>query len=78
MEIFQLNLKVSHLMTYESRDEKKTDPRREKDREKRNLGGGRQNPVVAVVAEVVWRQPTFPLVAGTGIHCWGSREQQWI
>ena len=34
---------------------KKTAPCREKDTEKPLKRGGRQNPIVEVVAEVVWR-----------------------
>ena len=36
MENFDLILKVGKLMTYESREEKRTAARREKDRKKRN------------------------------------------
>ena len=47
-------------MMYESRDEKRPTPCREKEKEKRDERGGRENPNVAVALEVVWRQPTSP------------------
>ena len=61
MENVDLILEVSNLMPYESRDEKKGHPCREKDREKCDGKGGGQNPIVAVVEDIVWRQPTSPL-----------------
>ena len=48
-------------MTYESSDEIPVAAERRAQRDLRMVGGrGHNNPTVAVVAEVVWRQPTSP------------------
>ena len=60
MENFDLTLEVSNLMTYESRDEKGL-PHAERRTEKNDERGRRQNSIVAVGAEVVCRQQSFPL-----------------
>ena len=54
---FELILDVSNLMTYESHDEKRPASCRE-DRKKHDERGGKQNSIVAVGTEVVWKQLT--------------------
>ena len=57
MKNLDLILEVSNPldMTYESRDERGLLPA-----ERRTQRGGGNNPIVAVIAEIVWRQPTSP------------------
>ena len=63
MEIFYLILEVGNPldMTWESRDVKEPPPEeRRAQRDIMMVGGREQHPIVAIVAEFVWRQPTFP------------------
>ena len=59
MENFDLILEVINFMTYESCDEKKICPLQREGHRETWWEGGRQNYIVAVRAEVVWKQPTF-------------------
>ena len=54
MENFNLNLEVSKLMIYETRDEKGPSPAERTQRDIMRVDGG-INPIVAIVADVVWR-----------------------
>ena len=62
MQIFYLSLEVSKLLhiTYESRDERGLPPAERREQIGLMMVGGRQHPIVPVVAEFTWRQRTFP------------------
>ena len=77
---FSFNLEVNNLldMTYESCDERGPAPAERKVHRDLMIVWGSQHPIVTVLAEFVWKQPT-PLFGGRHKDSLsGSREQQWI
>ena len=75
---FDIILEANNFMTYESCEEKKTVPCREKSKEKRNEREGGKTLLLQSEQTLYGGNQPHRLVADKGIHCWGSREQPWM